>query len=166
VGIAWHVALHEGLQSTLPLRPLQWEPCWRLEAVLARTSGGSVLQDGVIMECLQDEATHSGAQHVFSAWLCACRAGVVQSAAELLDATQLETSVRCLMVLGMLLPSNPSAQQQLASNSAALQQLLQLLKQQEDLDAKLVARDLIRLLMQDEQLKALVEAAIREAAAG
>lgn len=90
-------------------------------------------------------------------------AGVVKSAAELLSIDQLETSVRCLMVLGMLLPSSPAAQQQLAGDAAALQQLLKLLKQQEDLDAKIISRDLVRLLMQDEGLKGQIEAAIREA---
>jgi hypothetical protein len=90
-------------------------------------------------------------------------AGVVTAAAELLDATQIETSVRCLMVLGMLLPHNPPAQQQLAANPAALYQLLKLLKQQEDMDAKVISRDLVRILMQDEGLKGQVEAAIRQA---
>lgn len=90
-------------------------------------------------------------------------AGVVLSAAELLDVSQLETSVRCLMVLGMLLSGNTAAQQQLAGNAAALQQLLQLLKQQEDMDAKIIARDLIGLLMRDERLKGQIEAAIRQA---
>lgn len=90
-------------------------------------------------------------------------AGVVTSAAELLDVTQIETSVRCLMVLGMLLPHSPSAQQQLANNPTALQQLLKLLKQQEDVDAKIISRDLVRILMQDEGMKGQVEAAIRQA---
>lgn len=90
-------------------------------------------------------------------------AGVVKSAAELLSINQLETSVRCLMVLGMLLPSSPAAQQQLAGDAAALQQLLKLLKQQEDLDAKIISRDLVRLLMHDDGLKGQIEAAIREA---
>lgn len=67
------------------------------------------------------------------------------------------------MVLGMLLPHNPPAQQQLAANPAALYQLLKLLKQQEDMDAKVISRDLVRILMQDEGLKGQVEAAIRQA---
>lgn len=71
---------------------------------------------------------------------CPAAAGVVASAAELLDVRQVETSVRCLMVLGMLCPHSPAAQQQLASNAQALQQLLALLKQQEDMDAKLISR--------------------------
>lgn len=71
---------------------------------------------------------------------CPAAAGVVASAAELLDVSQVETSVRCLMVLGMLCPHSPVAQRQLASNAQALQQLLALLKQQEDMDAKLVSR--------------------------
>lgn len=40
------------------------------------------------------------------------------------------------MVLGMLLPSSPAAQQELAADAAALQQLMELLKQQEDMDCK------------------------------
>lgn len=90
-------------------------------------------------------------------------AGVVTGAAELLSVTQLETAVRCLMVLGMLLPATPAAQQELAGNAPALQQLLKLLRQQEDMDAKIISRDLVRLLMQDEGLKGQVEAAIRQA---
>lgn len=66
------------------------------------------------------------------------------------------------MVLGMLLPHNPPAQQQLAANPAALQQLLKLLKQQEDMDAKLISRDLVQILLRDEALKGQVEAAIRQ----
>jgi len=89
--------------------------------------------------------------------------GVVLSAAEMLDAGQLETSVRCLMVLGILLPGNAAAQQQLAGNAAALQQLLKLLKQQEDMDCKVIARDVLALLMRDEALKGEIEAAIRQA---
>jgi hypothetical protein len=53
----------------------------------------------------------------------ACTAGVVASAAELLDASQLETSVRCLMVLAMLLTGSTAARQQLAASPAALQQV-------------------------------------------
>lgn len=93
-------------------------------------------------------------------------AGVVKSAAELLSINQLETSVRCLMVLGMLLPSSPAAQQQLAGDAAALQQLLKLLRQQDDMDAKVISRDLVRILMQDEGLKGQIEAALREAGSG
>jgi hypothetical protein len=63
----------------------------------------------------------------------------------------------------MLLPSSPAAQQQLAGDAAALQQLLKLLKQQEDMDAKIISRDLVGLLMRDEGLKGQIEAAIREA---
>lgn len=37
------------------------------------------------------------------------------------------------------------------------------MKQQEDADAKIIARDLVRLLLQDDDLKAQVEAALREA---
>lgn len=37
------------------------------------------------------------------------------------------------------------------------------MRQQEDADAKVIARDLVRLLLQDEALKAQVEAAVREA---
>ena len=88
---------------------------------------------------------------------------MVTSAAELLSVIQLETAVRCLMVLGMLLPATPAAQRELAGNAPALQQLLKLLRQQEDMDAKIISRDLVRLLMQDEALKGQVEAAMRQA---
>lgn len=67
------------------------------------------------------------------------------------------------MVLGMLMSNNSTAQQQLADNTAALQQLMKLLKQQEDMDAKLIARDLVQILMQDEGHRQQVEAALREA---
>lgn len=67
------------------------------------------------------------------------------------------------MVLGILLSGNAAAQQQLAANAAALQQLLKLLKQQEDMDCKIIARDVLALLMRDEALKGQIEAAIRRA---
>lgn len=84
------------------------------------------------------------------------------SALELLNVDHMETSVRCLLLLGMLLPSSSVAKQQLAGDAQALQQVLQLLKQQDDLDAKLLARDVIRLLLVDEAHKDKVEAAIRQ----
>lgn len=37
------------------------------------------------------------------------------------------------------------------------------MRQQEDADAKIIARDIVRLLLQDDELKAQVEAAVREA---
>lgn len=72
--------------------------------------------------------------------------------------------MRCLMVLGMLLPSSTDAQQQLADNAPALLQLLALLKQSEDADCKVIARDVLGLLMRDEALRGKVEAAIRQQA--
>jgi hypothetical protein len=82
----------------------------------------------------------------------------------MLDVRQLEVSVRCLMVLGMLLPTSPDAQQQLADNAAALQQLMELLKQNEDADCKVIARDVLGLLLKAEGLRGKVEAAIRQQA--
>ncbi|WIA38506.1 hypothetical protein OEZ86_001828 [Tetradesmus obliquus] len=80
-------------------------------------------------------------------------AGAVTAASGLLNVQQLEVSVRCLMVLGMLLPSSTDAQQQLADNAPALLQLLALLKQSEDADCKVIARDVLGLLMRDEALR-------------
>jgi hypothetical protein len=91
-------------------------------------------------------------------------AGVVTAASGLLDVQHLEVSVRCLMVLGMLLPARAAAQQQLADDAAALQQLMALLKQGEDADCKVIARDVLGLLMRDEALRGKVEAAIRQQA--
>lgn len=91
-------------------------------------------------------------------------AGAVTAASGLLNVQQLEVSVRCLMVLGMLLPSSTDAQQQLADNAPALLQLLALLKQSEDADCKVIARDVLGLLMRDEALRGKVEAAIRQQA--
>lgn len=88
----------------------------------------------------------------------------MQSAAELLDVQQLEVSVRCLMVLGMLLPRNATAAQQLAYNAKALRQLLALLKQGEDMDCKIIARDVLGVLMKQEGLRSKIEVAIRQAA--
>jgi hypothetical protein len=68
------------------------------------------------------------------------------------------------MVLGMLLSSSPDAQQQLADDAAALQQLMELLKQNEDADCKVIARDVLGVLMRDEGLRGKVEAAIRQQA--
>lgn len=90
------------------------------------------------------------------------QAGVIQSVAELLDFQQLEVSVRCLMVLGMLLPSSPAAAQQLADNAAAVQQLMALLKQNEDMDCKIIARDILGVLLRNEELRSRVEAAVRQ----
>lgn len=82
--------------------------------------------------------------------------------AELLQPTQLEVSVRCLLVLAMLLTHDARGRQQLASSSTALRALLALLKQQQDMDCKTIARDLLALLMRDEDLKPAVEAAMRD----
>jgi hypothetical protein len=92
-------------------------------------------------------------------------AGAVPAVAGLLDAQHLEVSVRCLLVLGMLLTHDAAARQQLANDRAALQQLLALLKQQDDADARVIARDLLALLVRDEELKPAVEAAMRESLA-
>ncbi len=84
--------------------------------------------------------------------------------ARLLNVQLLEVSVRCLMVLGMVLSSNAEAQQQLADNATALQQLMALLKQNEDMDCKILAKDVLGILMKDEEHRCMVEAAIRQAA--
>lgn len=93
-------------------------------------------------------------------------AGVVVSAAELLSLDHLEVSVRCLMVLGMLLSGEgawvAAGRQQLAAHPAALQQLLALLKQSDDMDCKVIARDLLGLLHRDEELRPQLEAALRQ----
>lgn len=72
--------------------------------------------------------------------------------------------MRCLMVLGMLLPNNTAAQQQLTDSAEALQHLLALLKQNDDADCKIIARDVLGVLLRDEGLKGRVEAAIRQQA--
>jgi hypothetical protein len=61
---------------------------------------------------------------------------VVPLVANLLTVEHLEISVRSLMVLGMLCCGSQTAQQQLAEEAGALQELLALLKQQEDMDCK------------------------------
>jgi hypothetical protein len=43
-------------------------------------------------------------------------------------------------------------------------QVFVLMRQQEDADVKVIARDLVRLLLQDDERKAQVEAAVRDAA--
>lgn len=91
-------------------------------------------------------------------------AGAATAARGLLNMQQLEVSVRCLMVLGMLLSSSADAQQQLADDAAALQQLMELVKQNEDADCKVIARDVLGLLMREEGLRRKVEAAIRQQA--
>ncbi|KAF6262957.1 armadillo-type protein [Scenedesmus sp. NREL 46B-D3] len=93
-----------------------------------------------------------------------CTAGAATAARGLLNMQQLEVSVRCLMVLGMLLSSSADAQQQLADDAAALQQLMELVKQNEDADCKVIARDVLGLLMREEGLRRKVEAAIRQQA--
>eukprot|EP00878_Enallax_costatus_P004742 GHUV01004991.1.p1 GENE.GHUV01004991.1~~GHUV01004991.1.p1 ORF type:complete len:283 (+),score=82.35 GHUV01004991.1:334-1182(+) len=124
---------------------------------------------------LADAAQPANLQEAVADCLCALaahewtrqqliEAGAVQSAAELLNVQQLEVSVRALMVLGMLLPRNTAAGQQLADNGAALRQLMELMKQGQDMDCKVIARDTLGVLMKDEGLRSKVEAAIREPA--
>jgi hypothetical protein len=66
------------------------------------------------------------------------------------------------MALGMLLPADSAAPQQLLEAPGAVRQLLLLLKQSDDMDCKVIARDLLGLLTQDPSRKAAVEEVVRQ----
>eukprot|EP00882_Tetradesmus_deserticola_P016685 GHRQ01017834.1.p2 GENE.GHRQ01017834.1~~GHRQ01017834.1.p2 ORF type:complete len:145 (+),score=68.12 GHRQ01017834.1:952-1386(+) len=122
---------------------------------LAGSSQPVKLQEAVA-DCLCALASNNWAKQQL------CTAGGVTAASSMLDVRLLEVSVRCLMVLGMLLPSSTDAQQRLADDVAALQRLMELLKQNEDADCKVIARDVLGLLMREGGLRKKVEAAIRQ----
>lgn len=82
--------------------------------------------------------------------------GAVSSAA-----AQREVSVRCLLLLGMLLPESEEARAALAADGAAMTALLALLRQTEDADCRAIARDVLALLLRDAALRPAVEAAMR-----
>ena len=89
-------------------------------------------------------------------------AGAVAAAAKLLQASELEVVVRSLVCLGMLLPGSPVAQQQLLQAEGAVAVLLQLMRQSEDMDCRIIARDLVGILTQEPEMKAQVEAVVRQ----
>lgn len=93
-------------------------------------------------------------------------AGAVPALASLLPTPSFEVRVRALMALGMLVPSSADAQEALAQAPGALEQVMALMKQEEDADCHVIARDLFVLLGQNPATKDSVEAALRAVTAG
>jgi hypothetical protein len=94
--------------------------------------------------------------------LLACAGAVAASAQLLVRSKDMDVCVRGLMALGMLLPADSAAPQQLLEAPGALQQLLMMLKQSEDMDCRVIARDLLGVLTQDPGRKAAVEQFVRQ----
>lgn len=95
-------------------------------------------------------------------FLLACAGAVAASAQLLTRSKDMDVCVRGLMALGMLLPADSAAPQQLLEAPGAVRQLLLLLKQSDDMDCKVIARDLLGLLTQDPSRKAAVEEVVRQ----
>mmetsp|Transcript_26430 Transcript_26430/g.57654 ORF Transcript_26430/g.57654 Transcript_26430/m.57654 type:complete len:292 (-) Transcript_26430:130-1005(-) len=86
-------------------------------------------------------------------------AGAVERMAGLLATDSHEVRVRALMALGMLLPGSDANQQALASNTEAVCNIMACTQQDEDMDVKVIARDLFVGLAQN--CKEAVAAALR-----
>ncbi|KAL6755156.1 hypothetical protein V8C86DRAFT_2683432 [Haematococcus lacustris] len=92
--------------------------------------------------------------------------GVVEVLAALLLSPNVETRVRCLLCLGMLLPSSPPAQLQLARQPCAVRALMANLQSADvDGDCKGLSRELLTLLTSSEASKQAVAASLRAAVA-
>ncbi|GFR39831.1 hypothetical protein Agub_g325, partial [Astrephomene gubernaculifera] len=87
--------------------------------------------------------------------------GAVGRLAALLATPNHDVRIRALMGLGMLLAKSPANQLQLASNTTAVANLLAAMRQQEDQDCKVVARDLFAGLAANADCKELIAQAMR-----
>jgi hypothetical protein len=90
-------------------------------------------------------------------------AGAVQALCSVLGAADQEVVVRALMGLGMLLSKSEPNQAAAAAVPGTLQHILRQMKQQEDPDSHIIARDLFALLGKNPDVKAQVAEALREA---
>ncbi|KAJ9523677.1 hypothetical protein QJQ45_020100 [Haematococcus lacustris] len=98
--------------------------------------------------------------------MLSCMQGVVEVLADLLPSPNVETRVRCLLCLGMLLPSSPPAQLQLARQPCAVRALMANLQSADvDGDCKGLSRELLTLLSSSEASKQAVAASLRAAVA-
>ncbi|KAG2444753.1 hypothetical protein HXX76_001497 [Chlamydomonas incerta] len=87
--------------------------------------------------------------------------GAVSKLAALLATPNNDVRVRALMGLGMLLSKNQPNQLLLAKDTAAVKQLMAIMRQQEDPDCRIVARDLFAGLAANADCKEHVAAAMR-----
>ncbi len=91
-------------------------------------------------------------------------AGAVQALCAVMSTQDQEVSVRALMGLGMLLSGNEQNQVLAAGVPGTLAAILTQMKQTEDPDCQIIARDLFALLGKNAEVKQQVAAALREAA--
>ncbi len=91
-------------------------------------------------------------------------AGAVQALCTVLSTADQEVCVRSLMGLGMLLSGNEQNQVVAAGVSGTLAAILKQMKQTDDPDCHIIARDLFGLLGKNPEVKQQVAAALREAA--
>ncbi|GLC43330.1 hypothetical protein PLESTB_001339200 [Pleodorina starrii] len=87
--------------------------------------------------------------------------GAVEKLAGLLATPNHDVRVRALMGLGMLLSKSNDNQLLLAKNSAAVVNLLAIMRQQEDQDCRIVARDIFAGLAGNSQCKDFIAQAMR-----
>jgi hypothetical protein len=118
-----------------------------------------------VTECALDALCAAASHHAARPALRA--AGAVPAAAAVVaTSSQVDSLVRALMVLGMLVTSDPPSQAQLveAEGGRAVVRLLSLARQDQDADCQVISKDLLGLLTRDPGLRAAVEAAVRRAA--
>lgn len=87
--------------------------------------------------------------------------GVVPILAALLSSPSMEVTVRSLVCLGMVVPPSSTAQEQLVDEEGAVLQLVSLMRQQDDLDCRIIARDLMGVITKDEKLRVRVQEKLR-----
>eukprot|EP00877_Chromochloris_zofingiensis_P005296 jgi/Chrzof1/14768/Cz09g15140.t1 len=94
---------------------------------------------------------------------CATVAGATNATAALLATPDNAVRVRALLCLGMLLPSCDTAQRlQFIQQPAAVAHLMAMLRQKEDKDCQIIARDVLGLLSKSPELKSQLENSVRQ----
>ncbi|GIL81928.1 hypothetical protein Vretimale_1457 [Volvox reticuliferus] len=87
--------------------------------------------------------------------------GAVEKLVSLLATPNHDVRVRALMGLGMMLPKSNDHQVLVARNTAAITNLLAIMRQQEDQDCRIVARDIFAGLARNSQCKDFIAKAMR-----
>lgn len=87
--------------------------------------------------------------------------GAVGALCKLLATPNHEVRVRALMGLGMLLPNNTAAQVAVAKDKTAVGNLMALMRQQDDQDCRIIARDIFSGLAASKDCKDMIAEAIR-----
>jgi hypothetical protein len=116
-----------------------------------------------VQEAAADALCHLATQEALNERLAA--AGAVQALCSVLGAADQEVAVRALMGLGMLLPKSEANQAAAAAVPGALLHIMRQMRQQEDPDCHIIARDLFALLARNPDVKAQVAEALRDAGA-